>query len=85
MVRHYMEDAKLPSHEDELIEEEEVDIPTLWRLMKSFLGGMIVEGCKLLALDRLRKLVRTQGESDLGLVHCAQMIYQTSDMPVSKK
>lgn len=39
----------------------------------------------MLGLDRLRSMARVQGESDLSLVHCAQMIFQTSEAPICEK
>lgn len=53
--------------------------------MKELLASMIVEGVKMSALYKLRRLVRTQGDNNLGLVHQAQMIFQTSEVPISKK
>lgn len=56
MVKHFMGDARLPSYEQEIVEGEEVDVPALWRSMKDLLASMIVEGCEVSALDRLRRL-----------------------------
>lgn len=85
MVREFMRDARLPSCEQMMLKGESVDVPALWRSMKDLLAGMIVEGCEMSALDRLRKLVRTQGENDISLVYCAQMIFQTSEVLVFKR
>lgn len=75
MAKSFMGDEELPSHEQALLDGEEVDVLALWRFLKSLLSDMIVEGCEVLALDKLRRLTKTQGESDLGLVHCAQMVF----------
>lgn len=74
LVRDYMGEPVLPSCEQETVDQEEINVPALWRSMKGLLADMIVEGCELSALDILRGIVRTQGENDLSLIHQAQMI-----------
>lgn len=85
MVKSYMGDSGLPAHKHALVEGEQVDVLALWKSLKNVMASMIVEGCELSALDRLRRLVTTQGESDLGLVHRAQMMYQTNEVPLSER
>lgn len=75
LVKSYMGNAGILSHEQALVEGEEVNILELWRSLKNLLSNMIAKGCEMLFLKRLRRLVRISGESDLGLIHRAQMIY----------
>lgn len=82
MVRVCTRDSRLPSCEQEEVEGETIDVSALWRLMKELLDGMAVEGCKLSALDRLRRMLKNKGETALHLVHKAQMIFLTSEVPV---
>lgn len=67
------------------MEGEEVDVPVTWRLMKSLFTDMIVEGSEMSTVHQMRTWVRTQRESDVNLVHCAQMIFQTNEMHVPEK
>lgn len=77
-----MGDAGLPYCEQEVVEGKEVNLLAPWKLMKDVLADMIVEGCEMSAIDGLRILVRTQGENHLSLVHQAQMIFQTIEVPI---
>lgn len=71
LVRNYMGEARLPSHKQACVKGEEVDVLALRKSLKNLLSSVIVEGCEMIALTRLKRLTRPQGESNLDLVHRA--------------
>lgn len=79
LVKEHMGERGMPTCETKWIEGKPVNVPALSGSLKDLLFGMVVEGCEVLALDKLRKLTRSADESDMGLVTRAQIIYQTVD------
>lgn len=85
MVKEHMGEAGMPTHETKCVDGRQMNVHALRRSLKDLLLGMVVEGCEMSALKRSRKVTRTVGELDLGLVSRAQIIYQTSEEQGSKK
>lgn len=75
-----MVNPEIPVHNHQMLEKGPINTHALWQEMKDTLGGMVVQSEPVIAIEKIRRLVRTPGGTELVLDGRALMLFQTDEM-----
>lgn len=74
-----MGELRILIHNHQVLAGGLVKSQALWQDMKDKLGGMVVESDPVMALENIRKLVLSPGETELALVGRALILFQIDE------